>query len=374
MLVNSPIHPDDILFFQELCNVMRSVAKEYNLPLRSITGFPMPAKGMADRLGDCCITGDIRMVLRCAENGIWADAPLDPEKVWETAAHELAHLKHHNHGEQFQLFTEELIVAVRNRRGTQKQKLLVKLAKMQEQAKSEAALGNEAAAEAFASALNKMMLRYELEPSDLDYVKISREEPIIELRIDLGRYGIKDKAARSAWQENLAGAVARAHLCQILVRPNSNQITFVGTKAHATVAEYVYGTIAPFVEKMSKKAEYDYWVATGCGRGVNNQAKGFRGAWIDAFVGRIWERFKEAREAAIAETTTTETGLVRLEGALLKVKEYVNNKFKSTRAASIGNHRGLTHAAGRAAGREAANRVTLGQKGISSAPSRKMLE
>lgn len=121
-----------------------------------------------------------------------------------------------------------------------------------------------------------------------------------------------------------------------------------------------------------KRAEVTYWKQTGCGRGKDNKALGYRAAWIDAFIERIWERFAEARKAAVAEAVvrggvSTETGLMRLDGALMKVQTYINNKFAHRRAASragVLNHRSRNHEDGRAAGRAAADNITLGRRGL----------
>ena len=134
------IHPDDILTFKEVTDAMRTVARNYGLPLRSITGLRMPRKGMADRLGDCAFSGDIRLVLRCTEDGKWCDEPISPDVVWDTAAHELAHLRHMNHGAAFQDFCEELQVAMNNLKVDHKQKVLDKLVKLQKARQGEAEL------------------------------------------------------------------------------------------------------------------------------------------------------------------------------------------------------------------------------------------
>ena len=107
-MTNMTIHPDDILLFTEVVAAMRRVARKYGLPLRNISGYPMPKLGFADRMGDCNYSGDIRLVLRCTENGQWCQDPISPDEVWDTAAHELTHLRHMNHGLEFQDFYEEL--------------------------------------------------------------------------------------------------------------------------------------------------------------------------------------------------------------------------------------------------------------------------
>ena len=375
------IHPDDILTFREVSDAMRIVAKNYNLPLKSISGLTIPKRGLFDRLGDCSHSGNIRLVLRCSENGIWEKDPCSPDQVWETGAHELAHLRYMNHGLEFLDFCEELQVAMNNQKKDHKSKILDKLIKLQASRQSEAELGNEAAAESFATAINRMLLQYELEPSDIDFARATDHDPIIEIPVNFGAYHIEESKTRIAWMESLASGIANAHLCRILIRPGSNQIYFVGTKSHATVAEYCFGTMTPFISKASKKAEVRFWHQTDCGRGRDNKALGFRAAWISSFIERIWERFREAREAAVAEAasrqgSSTETGLMRLDGALAKVKSYIDSKFSNRKAArSVGHihHRSRNHVEGRAAGREAANSITLGRRGVGAAPDRRLI-
>jgi hypothetical protein len=369
------IHPDDILTFTKLCDAMKFVARQYGLPLRTITGYPMPKTGMANRMGDCSHSGDIRIVLRCTENGQWCDKPLDPDVIWDVAAHELAHLRHMNHGLEFQDFCEELQVAMNNRKEDHKERIINKILKLKAQREGEAALGNAAAAEAFAAMMNKMLIQNELQPSDLVYAEAKANDPILEIPVKKSIYGIKESKTRSAWQETLAAGVAKAHLCRILVRPGSNDIFFVGTHSHATVAEYVFGCMVPAVEKMSKKAETDYWRATGCGRGANNKALGYRAAWIDAFVRRIWERFEEAKQAVLTEEFSagcdSSTALVRLNSAAQRVTDYINDKFANRKSgAGALNYRSRNHSDGRAAGRQAADNITLGRRGISTSTTK----
>jgi hypothetical protein len=375
-----PIHPDDLLFFNEVAAAMRRVAKRYDLSLRSITHFPMPAEGLADRLGDCCSTGDIRLVMRATENGQWVDAPRSPASVWETAAHELAHLRHHNHGHAFQEFFLELRQALANDgEPDHKEKVLDRLVKLQRQRESEAAIGNTAAAEAFAGMINKMLIEHELNPSDIDYARATDRDPVIELPVDLSKYKIKKVQTRVAWQESLARIVAKGNLCTFLLRPRSNHIWFVGTKSHATVAEYMYGILVPAAIAMSEQARRDF--RNECRRKCNYEkmdgfpeAYGYREAWINAFVERIAERLEEARKAALAEAEARNvrqsvpggesTALMRLNGAMVKVQRYIDDKFKGRRGAGALTERYRSNAAGSAAGRAAADRMPIGRRGI----------
>jgi hypothetical protein len=373
------IHPDDLLFFHEVANAMKNVAKAYHLNLKSITHYKMPERGMSDRMGQCTASGDISLVLRCTVNGVWCDEPMSPDEVWDTAAHELAHLKHMNHGLEFQEFRLELAQALQNRKQDHKEKVIARLVKMQKSREGEAAIGNLEAAESFAAAINRMLIEYELHPSDIDYARTADNDPVIELPVNMGTYNIKVKKARIAWQESLARIVAKAHLCQFLIRQGSNQIWFVGTKSHATVAEYAYGIMVPAVEKM---ACYDYHKAQAAYAkvGENWRITGFSSSWHIAFAQRVTERFEEARRLAVSQASEPvpggeSTALLRLDGALVKVRAYINDKFKSRRGVSaLNSMRGGSHQAGLTAGRAAADRMAIGRRGVAGAAAPKLLK
>lgn len=368
------LHPDDLLFFNEVCGAMRRAAKQYNLPLRTITAMKMPKDGMADRLGDCNTSGDIRLVMRCTVDGVFCDDPRSPGEVWNTAAHELAHLKHFNHGEAHHAFTHELEQALKNQQVDHREKVIARLVKMQASRDSEAKIGNSEAAEAFASAINRMLIENELSPSDLDYARATDNDPVIEMPVNLGAYKIKTLRKRSAWQETLARIVAKAHLCTFLLRRGSNQIWFVGTKSHATVAEYVYGTLVPNAARMCEKEFRTFrWELYNKGESLT-ASNGFNEAWMAAFLKRIEERFNEARQTAVAEAPDgSKVALMRLDGALVKVRKYVDNKFSSRGGAQSLRPVMGSNPVGRARGTAAANAMPIGRRGVTSGTARKLI-
>src|SRR6185295_12138087 len=303
------LHPDDLLFYNEVVAAMRRVARQYELPLREVVPAHMPAKGMQNFLGRCHSTGLVELVMRATVDGEFCDEPRSPEDVWRTAALELAHLKHMNHGPQFEELFAELRIAMDHQQEDHKAKVISKQVKMQQARDGEQALGNTAAAEAFAAAINRMLIEHELNPSDLDYARATDNDPVIELTVNKLKYGIDKSKARVAWQESLARTVAKAHLCSFLIRPGTNDIIFVGTTSHAQVAEYVYGTLVPAVETMSiaERLKHNREVEAEAKRngdtGWRQRIHGFREAWLDAFIERITERFDEARKAAVKEAT-----------------------------------------------------------------------
>jgi hypothetical protein len=299
-----------------------------------------------------------------------------------------------NHGHAFQEFLLELQTALDNLQEDHKARILRKLVKLQTQredatrrAKETGAVEAQAEAEAFAGMINKMLIDNELNPTDIDYARSNDSDPIIELRANLVQYGVKKSRVRVAWQASLARIVANAHLCTYLVQSSSNQIWFVGTKAHATVAEYVFGTLVPMAEKMSEQARRDF--RNECRKACNYtkmdgfpEAYGFREAWLAAFIERISERFDEARKTAVAEAESRietlpgseSVALMRLSGALTKVQKYIDDKFKSKRSglnALSGRYR--SNAAGSAAGRAAADKMTIGRRGVTGGSAKGLL-
>lgn len=357
-------HIDDLLFFNEVVTAMVAVARAYELPLRMVSHLAMPKTRMADRMGQCDSTGHIQLVMRCTVDGQWCDEPMSPKKVWDTAAHELAHLRHMNHGVHFQEFEEEMRETISNRQENHQEKILKRLVKLRASKESEAAIGNAAAAEAFASMINKMLIEYELNPSDIDYARTADHDPVVEVMVNLGVHKIRPQKTRIAWQESLARIVAKAHLCTFLLSRGSNKIWFVGTKSHATVAEYAYGTLVPVIDRLS---DIEYYTFLGkCQREGNSKlAHGFRPAWLDAFVTRVEERFFEARKAAVTAAPNESQALMRLDGALVKVRRYIEDKFERRKGAADALNGGRKHhVAGRTAGRAAADRIPLGRRGV----------
>lgn len=379
------LHPDDVLFFAEVAAAMRTLALRRGLPLKTVTHLPDEHLGIedTDRWGDCDREGNVRLLLRAKTPiGEWIQDPLSPGEVWRTAAHELAHLRYRSHGPEHAELEEDLLTALTAQQEDHRGRVLRKLVKMQAQRDSEAKIGNQAAAEAFAAAINRMLLEHELHPTDIDYARAQADDPITEVRVDLPRYGMPERKARSAWQEQLARKVANAHLCRFLIKPRTNQVWFVGTKSHATVAEYAYGTLVASAEKIAD-AEWMAYRRMCEKAGDPSRARGFRQSWLAAFVERIAQRFDEERARVVVEDaarrTTIDshdplpgaspTALIRLEGALVKAQQYIDNKFRG-RATPLGGYYGHNHSDGRAWGRAAADRMTIGRSGIAGATTK----
>lgn len=246
------------------------------------------------------------------------------------------------------------------------EKILDKLSKLKAARDGEAAIGNAAAAEAFAGMINRMLLQHEL--SEIDIPINADADPIVELLVDPRRHGIAFSRVRVGWQEALAGIVARAHLCKFLVTRGTNFVTFVGTRSHVAVAEYAYVVLVNAAATMSFKAREEWW-KTECG-GQHLKSGNYRAAWLSGFVSRIAERFVEARRAVVQASGNASTALVRLNQQLVRAEAYVGEKYKRKSPAtsmSTGNWDGVK------AGRAAADKVALGQKGVEGGSTTKFI-
>lgn len=242
------------------------------------------------------------------------------------------------------------------------ERILDKLSKLKAAQEGEAAIGNAAAAEAFASAINRMLLQHELSMSDVP-LSTAKEELIVEVLVSGKEHGIKFSRVRVGWQEALASIVAKAHLCKFLVTTGTNFITFVGTHTNAMIAGYAYGVLASAADRMSMTAREEWWKKECGGRHV--ASGGFRQAWLQGFIKRISERFEEAKQAEVQTSANAGTALMRLSNQLTRVAKHVDEKYKTKAAAT--SPVGGNNSAGVRAGREAADRVALGRKGVDGA-------
>jgi hypothetical protein len=243
---------------------------------------------------------------------------------------------------------------------THREKIISRLQKMQAQAEGEAKLGNSAAAEAFAAAVNRMLLEHELQPSDIEHVQAA-DDPVIEHEVPLEQHGIKRVSTRVAWQEALASVVANHNMCRILVRKGSNSIWFAGVKAHAMVAEFTFAVLVRAAHDMSIKARYEYAKERVRNGGRGSEANGFREAWLESFVQRIRQRLDEERRQ-VAQEASTSTALVRLTDAMTRVNEYM--KERGGKSAGLVRGTRKTHSDGWHAGRKAADNMAIGRKGV----------
>lgn len=260
-------------------------------------------------------------------------------------------------------------------------KLIDKLGKLKRHAESAKQIGNEAEAQAFADMFQRLVLANKIDVSEIDFEEQEREEPVGAHYIDYHKHGVALKSRRTEWIQRLAGIIAEAHFCRILVHPGSSRITLVGRKSDCEVAEYVLVTLQRAAERMAKRAYYKYWfelfeICAICGRqkighaashdfrSSTQQAAGFKASWLDGFISRLAQRYHEQRQAHAG----TSTALVRVNRAEKAVIDWIEANVKKHVGGLTRNRR--WNEEGRRQGTKAANDLDLGAPKAVKGPAR----
>jgi hypothetical protein len=111
MPTDMTLHPDDVALFVKTRDVAFAVARRYALPLRGFN--PMPDPEAPAETGLCAIRAKVIWITyRFKVGGQWLETPRAERDVWQTVAHELAHLRVKAHDWRLAEFEEELSEAI----------------------------------------------------------------------------------------------------------------------------------------------------------------------------------------------------------------------------------------------------------------------
>lgn len=248
-----------------------------------------------------------------------------------------------------------------------KDKIIDKLNKLYAKYESAKAIGNDAEADTFLAGFTRILNEHKLEMSDLTQAEQ-------DVRDALGEDWVTEltgrrKRSREAWVESLAGAVARAYFCRIMVVTGSNTIILVGRDTDRRVAQFVLVRLVRFIMDESKKAErkarYQAWKDAGKpDSGAAPAARGFRASFINAAVRRLQERLHGLRKEEVAESN--KFALV-VQKSDKEVAAYVNQR--GTGKASGLRGRSGYNRDGAAAGKAAGDRANISGDGVGSGKS-----
>jgi len=256
-----------------------------------------------------------------------------------------------------------------------KEKILDRLQKIKAHADSAEKIGSVEEAQAFAEMLQRLLLKHNLEMTDLEFEAHEKDEPIDRFTINWEDHGLKTKKCRIEWEERLASIVARANLCRILVHVDSNRITLVGRKSDIQVAEYLIVTLRRSAKKISFNALNEFIrenkknaLCEICYKTKDLHVfeshdflrtpivghEGFRASFMTAFVSRIQERLEETKKVV----TSSSTALVRINRAEANLMEFMN-QFGRAKGKALGSVNGNSNAEGWRRGRAAADSVNI---------------
>lgn len=243
-------------------------------------------------------------------------------------------------------------------------KIFERIQKLHRKAESAKAIGSEQEALAFAEGVQKMLLKYDLEMSDVEAAQLNEEDPVKSHVYDPAEFGLPGKKTKVTWQVRLAMTVTKAHSCKILVLPGSNRLIMVGRRRDRLVAEHVLVVLTRFCLAQAEKDYVRFFYACRDGGSVED-ARGYKAGWYIGFVLRLAQRYQEEESEAFSEAEQAGHGMavVRVKDQLAKVTE-VTEQLTSGKTKL--NTPKTANAAGLERGHSRADEVQLRGTGVAS--------
>lgn len=156
-------------------------------------------------------------------------------------------------------------------------------------------------AEAIAEKVAELMLRHQIEMTEVERTQHEAEQPI---ESEVYVYAPSDTyrpTKRTAWEVGLATAVARAHNCRILI--GHGYLVFVGRADERAVAMQMFRILRT---DLTNATDDGYRAA----RRIGENTKGYMSSFMTAAVSRIQKRYHDMRVRVVAETQSTALVLV----------------------------------------------------------------
>lgn len=232
------------------------------------------------------------------------------------------------------------------------EKVIAKLAKIRNHAESAKAIGSEAEALHFANMLNELLMKHNLEMSDIEWEEEIKEEPVEKHRMDT-EYDdkwkrhykeypdVEVKNKRCEWTERLARIVSRAHSCDFLIQQGTSKITFVGRKSNAAIVEYMFISMLRSIKKISQQEynkkrnriqkeieqglKYDY-----------SELSAYRESWRRGFLRQLDAMLEEEKQKREADASNG-AALMRINKDEIATRSFMDNlNCKSASGLSIG--------------------------------------
>lgn len=225
------------------------------------------------------------------------------------------------------------------------QKLLEKLNKLRAHAESAKEIGNEAEALAFATMLQNLLAKHQLDMTDLEYERKVIEEPVGQFMagggFTFGNNGkkvyknyptLEVQSRRIHWQEELASVIARAHSCRIMVSSGTAVVWFVGRPSTVKAVDYLYLWMVDNAEKLAHKAYMQMRRQMRKEGGDDKdlvarlleETHGFKASFLQGFIQRLAQRLYEEKRSW-ENAHNTGVALMRINKEEQDVKDYVES-------------------------------------------------
>lgn len=242
------------------------------------------------------------------------------------------------------------------------ERIISKLRKLIAHQESAEAIGSLAEAEAFSAKIQQLLIDHKLEAAQIGPMDDHDDEPVTEGAV--GNYlDLRLKRRRIWWMEELAGLVARAHFCELLVAAGTSTVWFVGTASDRAITEYTYVSLCKAAIEICDR---EFKLA----RREGAETRAFRRSFFDGFTYGIGQTLRKLRREADA-TESTALVLQRSDAA---VQKYLDDKFKGKRGstiADIGQHSSGFNLGAYSRGKRAGESTSI-QRGVGS-PSRSQI-
>lgn len=241
-------------------------------------------------------------------------------------------------------------------------KLLDKIKKLNAHAESAAQIGNEAEAQAFAAAVQRLLVENKLSMTEVELHAQDQANPFQHEAMDWAAYDLPKKQKRVWWSENLGSLVARHNFCKQLIHMHCNRVSFIGRREDVKICEYTFATLYKLAEKVSD-GEYVKFFYECREQGNVTRARGFRASFLEGFISRLGARLASEQKKIYEENQVgSGNALLRLDQHKVQLNKFIQEVFPGSRGVELKQGTGHNFE-GYQRGRQSADRLEL-RKGL----------
>ena len=128
--------------------------------------------------------------------------------------------------------------------------VLDKIKKLLDKANSAKEIGNLDEANIFFKGIQKLLVKHNLEMSDVESHQLKDKNTIIK---DEESISYKKSCNYGTWELTLAGIVARAHSCRLIYDTYFKTMRFIGTQSDVTIAKYILEVAIQTFKRICKR-------------------------------------------------------------------------------------------------------------------------
>lgn len=251
------------------------------------------------------------------------------------------------------------------------EKTVERMRKLKNHAESAQKIGSQDEADAFMQRLFEMLAKNKMDLTDIE-LEEEKLEPLVNVYFDPAKFKVEVKQQKTAktaliWLRVLAQQVGESYACDVAGVAKCNWIVIHGRRDDATAARDTLGYLAQAGMQLamrSYRAKLDElrelgvkskseWATEGyTNEDIKNHpqicteyhTKDYKSSFLYGFVARIHERLAESR---VKLETSCETGLMRLDQALVRAKESLKSQVTHEVTQSANATNGVAYLEGR---------------------------